>query len=184
MLKRIMQYYLVVAIFCLGSISSHAYELKDMTQGLDIPDVVAKINGVDLQAKVIKFQFNRAMRDKPGNMSAADKKKFIQMLIDNELVRELIYQEGKKDNQVIPNKDIDAELEKMKSTFGYDSEEKLVEALKVRDIDMDELRRTIEVDLVARQLLDKNIRGKIQISDENQHKSDPPIQTRKARNPM
>ena len=61
MLKRNMQYVFVVVIFILSSISGHAYEMKDMTQGMDIPEVVAKINGVELQSKVIKFQFNRAI---------------------------------------------------------------------------------------------------------------------------
>ena len=170
MLKRTMQYILVAGILIFSSLSGYAYEMKDMTQGMDIPEVIAKINGVELKSKVIKFQFNRAMRDQPGQMSAADKKKFIQVLIDNEMVRELIYQEGKKDNQVIPPEEINAELEKMKSAFGYDSEEKLVEALKVRDINLEELKRTIEVDLVARNLLDKNIRGKINISDKQVEK--------------
>ncbi|MGV7220024.1 MAG: peptidylprolyl isomerase [Nitrospinales bacterium] len=170
MLKRNMQYVFVVVIFILSSISGHAYEMKDMTQGMDIPEVVAKINGVELKSKVIKFQFNRAMRDQPRQMSAADKKKFIQVLIDNEMVRELIYQEGKKENQVIPAEEVNAEIEKMKSAFGYDSEEKLIEALKDREIDLDELRRTIEVDLVAKNLLDKNIRGKINITDKQVEK--------------
>jgi parvulin-like peptidyl-prolyl isomerase len=170
MLKRTMQYILVAGFLIFSSISGFAYEMKDMTQGMDIPEVIAKINGVELKSKVIKFQFNRAMRDQPGQMSAADKKKFIQVLIDNEMVRELIYQEGKKDNQVIPPEEINAELEKMKSAFGYDSEEKLIEALKARDINLEELKRTIEVDLVARNLLDKNIRGKINISDKQVEK--------------
>jgi parvulin-like peptidyl-prolyl isomerase len=170
MLKRTMQYFLVAAIFIFNSVSGYAYEMKDMTLGMDIPDVIAKINGVELKSKVIKFQFNRALRDRPGQMSAADKKKFIQVLIDNEMVRELIYQEGKQENQVIPEKEINAELEKMKSALGYDSEEKLIEALKDREINLDELKRTIEVDMVARNLLDKNIRGKINVTDKQVEK--------------
>ena len=170
MLKKISRVFFVAAIFCLSAVCSpvyadSSYEMKDMTQGLDIPNVVAKINGVDLQSKIIKFQFNRVMRAKNSEMDTAAKKKFIRMLIDKELVRELIYQAGKEEKQVIPPEEINAEIEKMKSAYGYESEEKLTHALKDRNIDLSELKRTIEVDLVARILLDKNIRGKIQIMD-------------------
>ena len=175
MLNIISRSFLAAVTLCLISVYSpveadSAYELKDMTEGLNIPDVIAKINGVDLQSKIIKFQFNRAMRDKNSSMDKSAKKKFIRMLIDKELVRELIYQAGKKEKQVISQKAINAELEKMKSAYGYKTDENLVQALQARNIGLDELKRTIEVDLVARNLLDKNIRGKIQITDEHVEK--------------
>jgi len=170
MLNKKSRLFFVAAVFCLGAVcppvgADGSYELKDMTQGLDIPDVVAKINGVDLHSKIIKFQFNRSMRVKNSALDTAAKKKVIRILIDKELVRELIYQAGKKEKKVIPPGQINAQLEKMKSAFGYESEEQLAHALKDRNIDLGELKRSIEVDPIARNLLDKNIRGKIQITD-------------------
>ena len=170
MLKIISRVIFAAAIFSLNAFcppvgAETAYEMKDMTQGLDIPDVVAKVNGVDLSSKIIKFQFNRAARDAKGKLNTAAKKKFIRTLIDKELVRELIYQAGKDEKQVIPPEDINAEVDLMKAAYGYKTEEELTQALKARNIDLRELKRNIEVDLVARNLLDKNIRGKILITD-------------------
>ena len=127
MLKKKSRAFFAMTVFCLGAVcppvgADGSYELKDMTQGLDIPDVVAKINGVDLYSKIIKFQFNRSMRGSNSAMDAAAKKKVIRLLIDKELVRELIYQAGKKEKEVIPPEQINAQLEKMKSAFGYENE--------------------------------------------------------------
>ena len=67
MLKNFLRVFFIAAIFCLGTVcpsagADNSYELKDMTQGLGIPDVVATINGAPLHSKIIKFQFNRSMR--------------------------------------------------------------------------------------------------------------------------
>lgn len=154
-----------MAVFCFPATAVKAYELKDETRGLGVPDVVAKVNGVDLKSKIIKFQFNRTMRDMDRKVDAREKKKLIQMLIDKEVVRELIHHEGKRKNLVIAQEDINKELEKMRMAYGYKSNDELAKALKERDIALDELKQTIKIDLMARNLLDKKIRGKIRITD-------------------
>ncbi|MCH8209610.1 MAG: SurA N-terminal domain-containing protein, partial [Nitrospinae bacterium] len=123
-----------MAVFCFPATAVKAYELKDETRGLGVPDVVAKVNGVELKSKIIKFQFNRTMRDMDRKVDARGKKKLIQMLIDKEVVRELIHHEGKRKNLVIAQEDINKELEKMRTAYGYKSNDELAKALKERDI--------------------------------------------------
>lgn len=154
------------AAVCLSANAIEAYELKDETRGLGVPDVVAKVSGVDIKSKIIKFQFNRTMRDMDRKVDAKQKKKLLLLLIDKEVVRELIHQAGKRENIVIAQDDINKELKKVRAAYGYKSDDELVKALNERDITLDELKQTIEIDLTARNLLDKNIRGKIKITDD------------------
>jgi len=158
------------AALCFPATAVKAYEFIDETRGLEVPDVVAKVNGVELKSKIIKFLFNKTMRDMDRKMDAKEKKKLFQMLIDKEVVRELIHHEGKRKNLVIAQDDINKELEKMRAAYGYKSNDELAEALKERDIGLDELKQAIEIDLMARNLLDKNIRGEIRITDDQVRK--------------
>ena len=54
-------------------------------------------------------------------------------------------------------------MQEFKKSFG--SEDEFQQALKVRGISEDELRKGIEVDLIAKQLLDDRVKGKIHITD-------------------
>ena len=60
-----------------------------------IPDVVAKVNGVEIKSGPIKFQLSNAMRKQQRNFSPAEKRKIVSSLVDKEIVRELVHQEGK-----------------------------------------------------------------------------------------
>lgn len=148
--------------------AAESYAKTDKTAGLNIPDVVARINGVELNSKFIKFEFNRMMRNVKEELDAKQKTDAIREIIDTEVVRELMFQEGKARNKKVPSEKVEEEFAAIKS--GYEREEEFLEALKQRDITADDLKRSIEVDFIARDLIDDQIKEKINITEEDAKK--------------
>lgn len=136
---------------------------EDLTEDMNIPSVVAKVNGVELRSDYIRFRVNLDIRRIGQNLDAQQKAKLAGAIIDKEIVRELMYQEGQtKGNGVSPEM-VEKELQAFKKSFG--SEEKFQETLKIRGLSEDELKKGIEVDLIAKNLLDDRIKGKIHVTD-------------------
>ncbi len=136
---------------------------EDLTEGMNIPGVVAKVNGVELRSDYIRFRVNLDMRRIGQNLNAQQKAKLAGAIIEKEIVRELMYQEGQAKGSGVSPETVEKEMQEFKKSFG--SEDEFQQALKVRGISEDELRKGIEVDLIAKQLLDDRVKGKIHITD-------------------
>ncbi len=136
---------------------------KASSDEIVLPEVVARVNGVDIPAKHIQFQWNGIARKSPKPFAAEEKKKIILEIIDKEIVRELVYQEGKSQQVQVEPELVDKEFSAIKKP--YETEEAFNEALKERKISEEDLKHSIEVDLTARKLIDEQIRGKVPISD-------------------
>ncbi len=136
---------------------------EDLTEGMNIPGVVAKVNGVELRSDYIRFRVNLDMRRIGQNLNAQQKAKLAGAIIEKEIVRELMYQEGQSKGSGVSPETVEKEMQEFKKSYG--SEEEFQQALKVRGISEDELKKGIEVDLIAKQLLDDRVKGKIHITD-------------------
>ena len=136
---------------------------KDLTEGMNIPGVVAKVNGVELRSDYIRFRVNLDLRRIGRNLDAKQKSKLAGAIIDKEIVRELMYQEGQAKGSGVSPETVEKELQTFKKS--YESEEKFQEILKMRGLSEEELKKGIEVDLIAKNLLDNRVKGKVHVTD-------------------
>ena len=136
---------------------------EDLTEGMNIPGVVAKVNGVELRSDYIRFRVNVDLRRIGQNLNAQQKSKLAQTIIEKEIVRELMYQEGQAKGSGVSSEAIEKELQEFKKSYG--SEEEFNKTLKARGLSEDELKKGIEVDLIAKNLLDQRVKGKVHITD-------------------
>jgi len=136
---------------------------KDLTEGMNIPGVVAKVNGVELRSDYIRFRVNLDLRRIGRNLDAKQKSKLAGAIIDKEIVRELMYQEGQANGSGVSPETVEKELQAFKKS--YESEEKFQEILKMRGLSEEELKKGIEVDLIAKNLLDNRVKGKVHVTD-------------------
>jgi len=126
----------VLVIFSLCALTFTGVETasaQSSTTALKIPDVVARVNGVDIQSKYIAFRLNMILKNVPRPLTIREKTSIVKDLIEKEVVRELV-------------------LEK---------------ALSARNITLQDLKNSMEVDIHARQLLNEQIKGKIDILDKD-----------------
>ena len=82
-----------------------------------IPDVVARVNGSEISAKHIRFEFMRVLKSTRVPMTSAQKDSVIRKVIDKEVVRKLIYQEGQKLSFKVDQEIIEAELKALRSAY-------------------------------------------------------------------
>lgn len=149
-------------VSCLGY--AHADRLPEsISQIPPIPDVVARVNGSDITAKHIKFQFIQVLKKAQAPMTSGQKDKVIRKVIDKEVVRELMFQEGQKLNLVADPKFVETELQALKSA--YKNENDFKEALTERDITEEDLKKSIEVDSQAQIILKQQVKGMVGIND-------------------
>jgi peptidyl-prolyl cis-trans isomerase C len=128
-----------------------------------MPDVVARVNGSDISAKHIKFQFMQVLRKSQASFTSAQKEKIVRKAIDKEVVRELMYQEGKKLNLVPDPKFVESELQELKAA--YKNENDFKKALLERDITEEDLKKSIQVDSQAQIILKQQVKGMVGIDD-------------------
>jgi parvulin-like peptidyl-prolyl isomerase len=159
-----MQRGLVVALtlFVLGVTPMTVFAEAD-DGAVSLPKVVAKVNGVEIKSKIIAFQLNRTMRENKKTISPEEQRKIIMAIVDKEVVRELIYQEGKSEKVKVDSELVDKALKDIMEP--YKNKEEFDKALKARGLTKDELRESIKVDLTAKKLIDVQVRGKIKITD-------------------
>ena len=136
---------------------------QDLTEGMGIPGVVAKVNSTELRSDYIRFRINLDIRRIGQNLDAKQKAKLAGAIIDKEIVRELMYQEGQTKGNGVSAETVEKELQEFKKS--YESEEKFQETLKMRGLSEVELKKGIEVDLIAKNLLDDRIKGKVHVTD-------------------
>ena len=136
---------------------------EDLTEGMNIPGVVAKVNGVELRSDYIRFRVNVDIRRIGQNLSAQQKAQLAAAIIDKEIVRELMYQEGQAKGSGVSAETVEKELEEFKKS--YNSVEEFEKTLKQRGLSEDQLKKGIEVDLIAKNLIDARVKGKVHITD-------------------
>ncbi len=157
----------IVFILCLTlSLPGWAQETpggKDLTEGMNIPEVVAKVNGVELRSDYIRFRMNLDMRRMGRPLNLKQKNLLAQGIIEKEIVRELMYQEGKAKGSGVSQESVEKELQNFKKAYGENKE--FQQSLKDRGITEAELKKGIEVDLIAKKLLDDRVKGKVQVTD-------------------
>lgn len=139
----------------------HASADSDVT----LPDVVAKVNGIEIKSDAIKLQLSNTMRKGQRSFSPAEKRKIVSGLVDKEIVRELVHQEGKATKVKIAPSAVEKEFNGVMKP--YKNKEDFNKALKARGLTEDELKNSIEVDLIAKKLIDDQVKGKIKITDED-----------------
>ncbi len=132
-------------------------------QPLKIPEVVAKVNGVDIQSKYIDFRLNQILRNIKRPLTLRERTSVVKDLIEKEIVRELVHQQGEKKNLEVDSDLIEKEMAALRKP--YKSDEEFEKALGARNITMDDLKNSMTVDINARQLLNDQIKGKISIAD-------------------
>ena len=105
-----------------------------------IPDVVARVNGSDILSKHIKFQFMKVLKNTRGLMTSAQKDSVVREVIDKEVVRKLMYQEGQKLSFKVDQVIVDAELKALQSA--YKNLDDFKKALAERNITEEDLKKS------------------------------------------
>ncbi len=138
---------------------------EDLTADMNIPRVVAKVNGIELRSDYIRFRLNLEMRRMGQNLNAQQKSQIAGAIIEKEIVRELMYQEGqaKAKGKGVSPAAVEKEFQEFKKSYG--SENEFQKALEERGISEAELKKGIEVDLIAKNLLDERVKGKVHVTD-------------------
>jgi parvulin-like peptidyl-prolyl isomerase len=134
------------------------------TTKLKIPEVLAKVNGVDIQSKYIEFRLNQILNNVKRPLALHEKTSIVKDLIEKEVVRELIHQQGEKSNLKVDSELVQKEMEALRKP--YPSDEEFEKALSVRNITREDLKNSMAVDIHARHLLNEQIKSKVTISDE------------------
>ena len=149
---------------------------------MNIPVVVAKVNGVPIKEHYIRFKFNRIMDQLKADLEKAlgesdqdpqdilnqQKKKIIHDVIDKEVIREILSQEAKKSGEKSSHKLIEQEFTKLKSA--YQDGNRFEIALKERNLNIAGLKKNIGIDLMIERLVEKQVRRKIKIKKEEVEK--------------
>ena len=134
---------------------------------IEIPKLVARVNGVDIESKYIEFRLSQimklALKKAKRPLTVKEKNSIVKDLIEKEVVRELVNQQGEKENLKIDHELIEKELKLLRA--GYASEEEFNNALKSRNINLEEIKKSMQIEINARQLLNAEIKGKVNISD-------------------
>jgi peptidyl-prolyl cis-trans isomerase C len=155
---------LIILIVAPGTVFAEA-DSKKVSGEVSLPDVVAKVNGVEIQSKTIAFQLNRVMRESQKSLSPDEQRKIVMAIVDKEIVRELVHQEGKSEKVKVDPELVDKEFKGIMEP--YKDKEEFDKALKARGLTEDELKESIKVDLTAKKLINDQVRGKVKITDED-----------------
>jgi len=153
----------IYSIAFTGSISAQTRPTSKLN--IEIPKLVARVNGVDIESKYIQFRLSQIIKKINRPLTIKEKTSIVKDLIEKEIVRELINQQGKKEKLVLDNKMIETELESLRSA--YSSGDEFNNALKTRNINLEDIKKSMQIDLNARQLLNAQIKGKVNISNED-----------------
>ena len=132
---------------------------------IEIPKLLARVNGVEIKSKYIEFRLSQVIKKMNRPLTMKEKTSIVKDLIEKEVVRELINQQGKKENLKVNKKLIKKEIESLRSA--YSSEKEFDNALQARNINLEDIKKSMQIDLNARQLLNAQIKGKINISNED-----------------
>ena len=140
---------------------------------IEIPKLVARVNGVDIESKYIEFRLSQivklALRKAKRPLTVKEKNSIVKDLIEKEVVRELVNQQGEKENLKIDPELIEKELKKVRAI--YASEEEFNNALKSRNINLKRIKKAIQIDIYKNQLLNAEIKAKVNPPSDEEIKS-------------
>ncbi len=155
----------IIGVLLVGGLGTVHAEgpLSSLNQIPAIPNVVARVNGSEIPANFIKFEFMRVLKKLKTRLTSPQKDKMVRQIIDKEIVRELMYQEGQKLNLKADPKVVEEGLKALRSAYKNDDE--FNKALDQRNITENDLKRSIEVDALAGIILENHVKGKVEIND-------------------
>lgn len=156
---------LVVSLLVFPVSGTEKASAQSSTTAVKIPEIVARVNGVDIPSKYIQFRLSKILKSVRRPLTLSEKTSVVQDLIEKEVVRELIQQQGEKKNLKVDPELIEKEIKALREP--YASDEEFEKAMKARNITLEDLKKSMEIDINARKLLNKQIKGKINISNEN-----------------
>ena len=68
---------------------------------IEIPKLLARVNGVEIKSKYIEFRLSQIVKRVNRPLTVKEKTSIVKDLIEKEVVRELINQQGKKENLAV-----------------------------------------------------------------------------------
>ena len=140
---------------------------------IEIPKLVARVNGVDIESKYIEFRLSQieklALKTAKRPLTVEEKNSIVKGLIEKEVVRELVNQQGEKENLKIDPELIEKELKTLRAL--YASEEEFNNALKSRNINLKRIKKAIQIDIYKNQLLNAEIKAKVNPPSDEEIKS-------------
>ncbi|WLR54686.1 SurA N-terminal domain-containing protein [Mesobacillus subterraneus] len=169
MMKRILTgiFILSIAVLVLGACSNDSS--KGNTEKENKEDLVATVDGEGISKQQYERELEgmKATYEQQGmpedQMDSKMKKELEKSVLDQMINAELLLQIAEKDGISIEEKEIDAELEKIKTNFK--DEKQFEEALKKNEITVKELKSQLKKQLTVNKYLDSKI-GKVEVTDE------------------
>jgi FKBP-type peptidyl-prolyl cis-trans isomerase (trigger factor) len=169
MMKRIFTGVLLlsIAVLVLGACSKDSS--KGNAEKENKEDVVATVDGKDISKKEYKKELDamKATYEQQGmpadQMDSKMKEQLEKSVLDQMINAELLLQTAEKDGISVEQKEIDAELEKIKTNF--EDEKQYEEALKKNKLSEKELKAQLKKQMTVTQYLDSKI-GKVEASDQ------------------
>ena len=138
-------------------LADRTFVVSGPAKKLNLPDVVAQVNGVEVASNHVNFEFNRVVRENPDPLTGEQEKMLVAKIIDSEVVRELVYQNAKEAGTTFDKKEVDESFQLLKKQVPGKKEWQQV--LDERGITEDTLRHSIEMDMMARKFLDTRNAG-------------------------
>ncbi|WP_226678379.1 SurA N-terminal domain-containing protein [Mesobacillus jeotgali] len=169
MMKRILTGILLlsVALLVLGACSNDSS--KGNTEKENKGDLVATVDGegISKQQYEKELEVMKATYEQQGmpadQMDKKQKEELEKSVLEQMINAELLLQIAEKDGISIEDKEVDAELEKIKANF--EDEKQFEEALKKNEMTEKELKSQLKKQLTVNKYLDSKI-GKIEATDE------------------
>ncbi len=170
MMKRIFSGILLlsIAVLVLGACSNND-STKQNAEKETTGDVVATVDGKDISKKDYdkELESMKATYEQQGMTADQMDSKMLaeleQSVLDQMINAELLLQTAEKDGVSVEQKELDAELEKIKTNFA--DEKQYEDALKQNELTEKELMAQLKKQMTVIQYLDSKI-GKVEASDE------------------
>ncbi len=108
---------MLIGLICVATASAQKADSP-----ANIPDVVAKVNGVEIASGAVKLELNRVLKRFGKPMNPKQKKEVIRGIIDKEVVRELVYQDGKTKNIEVDTVSVEKELQAIQKPYADEKE--------------------------------------------------------------
>lgn len=169
MMKRILTgiFLLSIAVLVLGACSNDSS--KGNAEKENKEDLVATVDGKGISKKDYEKELDvmKATYEQQGmpedQMDSKQKEELEKSVLDQMINAELLLQIAEKDGISIEDKEVDAELEKIKTNF--EDEKQFEEALKKNEMTEKELKAQLKKQMTVNKYLDSKI-GKVEATDE------------------
>ncbi len=131
---------------------------------ISLPNVVAQVNGQDIEKAVILQELKKIIRrykDRGKTLTKVQVKTTAQQLIQDEIGRTLLLQKGKELGIKTDPKSLDKKITQVKSR--YKSEAVFGHKLKDRGMTLEQYREELRVDLLMEGVIQKEVEAGIKI---------------------